>query len=279
MSVNIVNMLQLSFMQNALIVAIFLGILLPIIGLLIYMKRLVFLADTIGQISMAGVSFSVFIAPIIAQYFAINNNFIVIIMTVLAAIIIQFLMDRIKNYQDAGLIIVHAIAICMMMIFLSLSNDYQANLFTLLFGNINGVNNNDVLLIGFLSVIILLILAKTWKTNLMIIIDGENAKLVGINVTFYKYLLIILLSITISISIKVIGVLLVTTLLALPIISANNIAYNLKNTILYSIMFCLLSFIIGIICSYYIDLPTSSLIVLVGIVIYFGTIFIKHLKK
>lgn len=261
---NIVSMFSYNFMQFAMIVGLILGICLPIVGVIVYLRKIIFLSDTIGQISLTGASFGVFISSTVSNL-VVNNFWMIIIFTIIGAIFIQFLNDKIKSNQEISLLITHSIAISLVMIFLSLAKSYGANLFNILFGNINSISTQDVMIIASLSIIVISLLLVKWRTIILVFIDEVSAKLRGINVTFYKYFTTILISIMIALAVKVVGVLLVATMLALPIVSASLFSSNLKKVVLMAIVMAIISFEGGIMASYVFDLPASALIVFISL--------------
>lgn len=261
---NIVSMFSYNFIQFAMIVGLILGICLPIVGVIVYLRKIIFLSDTIGQISLTGASFGVFISSTVSNL-VVNNFWMIIIFTIIGAIFIQFLNDKIKGNQEISLLITHSIAISLVMIFLSLAKSYGANLFNILFGNINSISAQDVMIIASLSIIVISLLLVKWRTIILVFIDEVSAKLRGINVTFYKYFTTILISVMIALAVKVVGVLLVATMLALPIVSASLFGDNLKKVVLMAIVMAIISFEGGIMASYVFDLPASALIVFISL--------------
>lgn len=261
---NIVSMFSYNFMQFAMIVGLILAICLPIVGVIVYLRKIIFLSDTIGQISLTGASFGVFISSTVSNL-VVNNFWMIIIFTIIGAIFIQFLNDKIKGNQEISLLITHSIAISLVMIFLSLAKSYGANLFNILFGNINSISAQDVMIIASLSIIVISLLLAKWRTIILVFVDEVSAKLRGINVTFYKYFTTILISVMIALAVKVVGVLLVATMLALPIVSASLFSSNLKKVVLMSIVMAIISFEGGIMASYVFDLPASALIVFISL--------------
>lgn len=274
---NIVNMFSYNFMQFAMIVGLILGICLPIVGVIVYLRKIIFLSDTIGQISLTGASFGVFISSIVSNL-VVNNFWMIIIFTIIGAIFIQFLIDKIKVNQEISLLITHSIAISLVMIFLSLTKNYGANLFNILFGNINSISAQDVIIIACLSIIVISLLLVKWRTIILVFVDEVSAKLRGINVTFYKYFTTILISVMIALAVKVVGVLLVATMLALPIVSASLVSRNLKQVVLMAIVMAIISFEGGISASYLFDLPASALIVFISLLELFISSIIKIIR-
>lgn len=274
---NIVNMFSYNFMQFAMIVGLILGICLPIVGVIVYLRKIIFLSDTIGQISLTGASFGVFISSIVSNL-VVNNFWMIIIFTIIGAIFIQFLIDKIKVNQEISLLITHSIAISLVMIFLSLTKNYGANLFNILFGNINSISAQDVIIIACLSIMVISLLLVKWRAIILVFVDEVSAKLRGINVTFYKYFTTILISVMIALAVKVVGVLLVATMLALPIVSASLVSRNLKQVVLMAILMAIISFEGGIMASYLFDLPASALIVFISLLELFISSIIKIIR-
>lgn len=274
---NIVSMFSYNFMQFAMIVGLILGICLPIVGVIVYLRKIIFLSDTIGQISLTGASFGVLISSIVSNL-VVNNFWMIIIFTIIGAIFIQFLIDKIKVNQEISLLITHSIAISLVMIFLSLTKNYGANLFNILFGNINSISAQDVMIIACLSIMVISLLLVKWRTIILVFVDEVSAKLRGINVTFYKYFTTILISVMIALAVKVVGVLLVATMLALPIVSASLVSRNLKQVVLMSIVMAIISFEGGIMASYQFDLPASALIVFISLLELFISGIIKIIR-
>lgn len=278
MGANIVSeIFSYGFMQNAILVGLVLSIMLPVVGIIVYLRKIIFLSDTLGQVSLAGASFAVFLSTTLSL--SINNDIVIIIWTIIGAIFIQFLIDKIKDYQEVSLMITHSVSICLVMILLSQSGGYSSTIFSLLFGNIVGITSDYVVLIAVSSVIVLVILAILYRKILISILDQKQSHLRGINPTFYKYLTIVLISIIISLAIKVVGVMLVATMLCLPILVSNLISRSLKQTVIYSIIVCLISFIGGIIISFYYNISGSAIIVLIVLVLYLITSIYKFIQR
>lgn len=278
MNVNIVSeILSYGFMQNALIVGLVLSVILPVVGIIVYLRKIIFLSDTLGQVSLAGASFAVFLSTTLS--ININNDIVIILWTIIGAVFIQYLIDKIKNYQEVSLMITHSVAICLVMILLSQSGGYSSTIFSLLFGNIVGVTSDYVILITSVSVIVLCVLTILYKKILMTILDPQQSQLRGINPTLYKYLTIVLVSVIISLAIKVVGVMLVATMLSLPILVSNLISRSLKQTVILSMIVCLISFIGGIIISFYYNISGSAIIVLMALMLYLLTNIYKFIQR
>lgn len=261
------NILSYDFFQNALIVGMVIGVLLPIIGTIILLRRMTFIADSIGHINMAGIAFSIFLS----SFIPILGNFtwlITILWTIGAAVLIEFLREKYKNYKELSITIVYSLSIAMMMIFLSSSSGYNTSLFSLLFGNINGISNSEVVYITISTTLITIIALLFHKQFLLLALEEDYSKLYKVNVKLFKYLTMIIVAIGITIAIKAIGVLLVSSLMIIPLLSASNWGNNLKQTLVIGIIITEFSIISGLFMSYFLNTATSAIIVIISIVIY-----------
>lgn len=269
------NLLSYELFQNGLIVGIIIAVLLPIIGIVVLLRRMTFIADSFGHINMAGIALAILIASIFPNL-AGFTSLITIVWTILAAVLIEFLRDKYREYKELSITIVYSVSIALMMIFLSLSGGYNSSLFAVLFGNINGISRTDVVTIAISSLVIIVLVAFNYKSMLLLSLEEEYSKLYKVNVKRTKYLMMILIALTITIAIKAIGVLLVSSLIVIPLLAAGNVSRNLKQSLLAAIIFTELSMIIGIFSSYYLNLPTSAMIVIIAIVIYLITVKFKR---
>ncbi len=268
------NLLTYDLFQNSLIVGAVIGVLLPIIGVVVLLRRMTFIADSFGHINMAGIALAILISSVLPNL-AGFTSLITILWTIMAAILIEFLREKYTEYKELSITIVYSISIALMMIFLSLSGGYNSSLFAVLFGNINGINNQGVWTISICSIIIILIVILNYKKMLLLSLEEDYAKLYNVNVRRTKYLMMILIALSITIAIKAIGVLLVSSLIIIPLLAASNISSNLKHSILWGILFTEASILIGIFGSFYLNLPTSAIIVVISIIIYLITIIFK----
>lgn len=269
------NLLSYDLFQNSLIAGTAIALLLPFIGVVVLLRRMTFIADSFGHINMAGIAFAILITSIFPNL-AGFTTLITIVWTISAAVLIEFLRDKYTDYKELSITIVYSVSIALMMIFLSLSDGYNSSLFAVLFGNINGISKNEVYGIAIMSIILLIITLFNYKKMLLLSLEEEYSKLYNVNVQWTKYLMMILIALSITIAIKAIGVLLVSSLIVIPLLAGSNIATNLKQSLIWAIIFTEISMILGIFSSYFLNMPTSAMIVIISIIIYLVTIKFKR---
>ncbi len=263
----IANIVSYDFMKNALLAGSFIALLLPFIGIIIILRKQTFLADALGHINMSAIAFSIFITTTFSA-FTDYSTFLIIFWSVLGAVLIEYLRNKFTVNKEVSLIIVYSLSIALTMIFLNLSSGYNASFFNVLFGNINAISKSDINFILVGGVIVFITIGLTYKKILLLSLEEEYAKMYGFNLTFYRYLTIIIITLVISMAIKVIGVLLVSSLLIIPLLGAMRIGNNLKMTLIYSILITEFAVVGGIIIAFYLNISTSAIIVLLALLIY-----------
>ncbi len=268
------DLLSYDFIQNALISGLAIGILLPTIGIIVMLRRMTFIADSFGHINMAGIALALMLTSIF-PIFAHMQTLVTLAWTVASAVLIEYLRVRYADYKELSITIVYSSSIALMMIFLSLAGGYNSSLFSILFGNINGISNIDMYVIVISTIVILAIIGAKRKQILLLSLEEDYAKLYGVNTAYTKYLMMILLALAITIAIKAIGVLLVSSLIVIPILAASNWAKTLRQTLVFAILITEGAICVGIFSSFYLNLPTSSLIVIIAIIIYALSSFSK----
>lgn len=267
MDASIVNVLSYGFMQNALIAGFIIGILLPLIGVIILSRRMVFLADSLGHINMSGIA----LAGLLGSMFSvlIPYSFIIaLVWTILGAILIEYVRDKYSEYKEVSITIVYTLSVALTMIFLNLSTGMSSGIFNILFGNINAISQTEVKVMFMIAIIVLIAFKFLYSKLMLLSLEEEYLHLYGINPKLYRYLSMVVITLVISMAIKVVGVLLVSSLLLIPLLSGSRVAKTLKQTFIYTIIFTEISIISGIIIAYYINLSTSAIIVLISLLIY-----------
>jgi zinc transport system permease protein len=149
-----------------------------------------------------------------------------------------------------------------------LANGFNANLFSYLFGSITTVTESDLWLTLGLGVLTLSTVIFLYKRLLFASFDEESAKVSGISVGFINTILIILTAITVSLSMRVVGILLIGALMVIPVITGMQLSRSFMQGIYYSLGFALVAVVVGLYLSYYLNLPAGGAIVLLSLGIF-----------
>ena len=261
------DFLTYPFIQRALIASIMVGILCPFVGNFVVLRRMSFFSDAISHSAFAGIA--------VGALLGIDLSLSSIAVAILIAILIAFLSEKTTLSHDTVIGVAFSGAIATGMLIIGMLKGYRADLFAFLFGDILAITSTDLLLLFIIGVITITILVTFLKPFLQITFNRDLARVEGINVRLFEYLLFFIIAVVITVSLKIIGMILVTSLLIVPAAAAKNLASSMKNLFVLSCTFGLISGITGLIGSVYLNTSSGPTIVLVSIGIFFLTLLKK----
>ncbi len=261
-----VDLFQQEFMLRALIAGLLLGILAPLMGSIVVIRRLSFIADTLGHFSLVGVSVSLFLASVGVSTFFERPLYLGIIFSIVGGLLIELFRRYYKNYKEISMPIVMSLGAAVSAIFFSLSKR-TGSLYTYIFGSILTINNYYVILIAITLLVVTLFFVLFGKQIVSVSFDESSAKFQGINLGLFQLVFIITLSVAVSVLLEAAGVLLVSSMMIIPVAAAMKIGWSYKSTQVIGILFSELSVILGLWGAYSLRIPSGATIVSVNIII------------
>jgi len=266
-------MLQLfeyGFIQNAFLAALLMSVTCGIIGTYIVSRRMVFISGGITHASFGGVG--------IGYFFGFPPLAGAALFAVLAALTTENLTRRKVMRNDSIIAIMWSLGMALGIIFVYLTPGYAPNLMSFLFGSIITVSKTDLWLMLILAIVVSIFFTILFKPILFIAFDEQFAKTRGIPVMLLNYLLIILVALTIVLSIRIAGIILVLSVLTIPQNIANLFTNRFGRIMIGSIILGFIASIMGLVISYYLDLPSGATIIFSLVVMYIAARFIKVVK-
>jgi zinc transport system permease protein len=251
-----IEALQFSFIQHALIAGVLVSLAAGIIGSLIVVNRMVFLAGGIAHTSYGGIGLAVYLGlPIFlgASLFAVG-----------AALLIAALTLRNRARIDTFIGLIWAVGMAIGVIFVDLTPGYNVDLMSYLFGSILAVSSQDLYFMAALVAVILFVVIFWYRQILAVSYDSEYAQLRGINTRFFYTLILVLSALTVVIAIKVVGLILVIALLTIPVYIAEKLSSSLISMMFLSGAIATLFTLTGLWLSYTFDLTSGASIILVS---------------
>lgn len=247
------ELLEYKFIVNSLLAGILASISCGIIGTYIVTRRMVFLSGGITHSSFGGIG--------IGYYMGLNPIITAAIFGVLSALGIEFISKRSNIREDSVIGILWSFGMAVGIMFVFLTPGYAPNLMSYLFGSILTVSELDIILMAALSLILVLVFVIFYRIIVFVSYDQEFAKTHKIAVSLINYVLIGLVALTIVLNIKVVGIILVISLLTIPQSIANLFTKNFKNIIIGSIVIGLVGAFLGLVISYEINIPSGASII------------------
>src|SRR3989338_9637509 len=248
---------EYSFMVRAFAAGAVIGILAPLIGSFLVARRYSLIADSLSHVSLAGVAIGL-LTGIYPVYTAIAAS-------VVAAIIIERLRASKRVSGDSALAIFLSAGLAVAITLLGLAGGFTVDLFSYLFGSITTVREADVWTIGTLGIIVGGAIVLLYKELVFVSFDEEVAQVSGIPAKALNTVLVILTAVTVALSMRIVGALLVGALMVIPVVAAMQIAKSFKTTIWYAVAIGLISVISGLFAAYYLDIPAGGAIVLASL--------------
>jgi zinc transport system permease protein len=249
-------MLESEFMRLAFGAGAVVGVLAPAVGFFLVQRRQSLVGDGIGHVAFAGVAAGILldVSPILTALVA----------AVLGGLAIELLRARGGTAGDQALALVFYTGIAAGVVLVSAAGSLNVDLFQYLFGSILTVTRTDLALIAGLGAAGLVTLGLLYRPLAGIVVDEEGARVAGVPIGALNVTVAALAAVTVAVSMRVVGILLVAALMVLPVSAAGRIAWSMRSTFVLSTVIGLASVLVGLTISYYADLPPGGTIVLVA---------------
>ena len=260
----VIEALSYGFVQKALIAGIAVSLICSFMGTFLVLRRYSLFGDGISHVAFGGVSVGLFLG-----IFPLWTAFIV---SIFGGIGLQKLRQSTKISGDAAVAVVLVSGLAVGVILVSSSGGFSVDLFSFLFGSILLISNEDTMMILAISAGIIATLATMQKQFLHLTFNEEQAKIAGLPVTLLNYVFVILASITVVTSMRLVGILLISALIVIPNITAMMFGKGFKKTVGISMSISVVSVVSGILLSYYYNIAPSGTIVVIAVSILIGVL-------
>ncbi|MBI2453264.1 metal ABC transporter permease [Candidatus Peregrinibacteria bacterium] len=258
---------QYDFMIRAFIAGIAIAIVAPLIGTFLVVRRYSLIADTLAHVALLGV--------VTGFFLKLQPLF----MALLTSIASSFGMEKLRHNKrlsgDSVLALFLSGSLAITSVLISAVHGFSVNLFSFLFGSISTVSSTDLYFIGGLVLLSLFFVVGFFKELFLVSVDDEIARASGIKTNFFNFLLIMLAALTVSLSIKIVGALLIGALMVIPVLAAIQFRRGFSQTIFIAILVSLFSVMSGLFLSYYLGWASGGTIVIIALIIFLFSLFLN----
>lgn len=268
---NILELLDYTFFRNAIVGSLFASIACGIIGTYVVSRRLVFISGGITHASFGGLG--------IGFFFSLSPIISAMVFAVLSAFGIQWLSQKQGVREDSAIAVFWSLGMAIGIVLTFLSPGYAPNLSEYLFGNILTITQTDIISLAVLSILILLFFTLFFHNIVSVSFDTEFAKTRRIHTQFIEYTMMLFIAVTIVLSIRLVGIVLLMSLITVPQMTANLFTVNYSKIISLSVLFSFFGCIAGLFLSYYLNVPSGAFIIFVLILMFFIAKGIKSLQS
>ncbi|BCU80240.1 zinc ABC transporter permease [Polycladomyces abyssicola] len=272
-------MWQYEFMRHALLAGVIVGLISPLVGVFLVVRRLSLIADALSHVTLSGVAAGLLLQREISWLQSFNPLYMGTAFSVAGALFVEQLRRLYRSYQELAIPIILSGGIGLGVVLISAGEGFNVNVMGYLFGSIIAVNDNDVKWVVVVGIIVALTIALLYKELFALSFDEESAYLSGIPRRGINLVFILLVALVITASVRVVGILLVSALMTLPVAASLQLAQSFRQTVMLSVLFAETSVISGLICSFYFDLAPGGTIVLIAVGWLLLTILLKRLQQ
>jgi zinc transport system permease protein len=269
---------QYSFLQHAFLSGILIGFVAPFIGVFLVVRRQSLIADALSHITLSGVAAGLLLSQRFSIFAEWNPIYFGTAFSVAGAFIMDKLRQAYRFYQELAIPIILSAGIGLGVVLISLAKGFNVDLFGYLFGSLLSVTESDLIRVAIISLIVYTVVFLFYKELLFLSFDEEGARLSGVSRSLVNLIFSILVALVISVSMQVVGILLVSALITLPVATALQLARSFRQTFIYSVLFGELAVVTGLIIAYQFNLASGGTIVLVAVALLLLVLIVKRVK-
>ncbi|WP_102691339.1 metal ABC transporter permease [Rummeliibacillus pycnus] len=261
------SILHYDFLQNAFLSGIIIGVIAPLLGVFIVVRRLSLIADALSHVTLAGIAGSLYLSQSVAAFATLNPIYLGILSAVGGSVLIERLRRLYKHFEELAIPIIMSAGLGLSAIFISLAQGFSTDLFSYLFGSVSAVSRQDLWIVLGIAILVIAFTNLFYKELFVLSFDEEYAKASGLPAKTVHLLFMVVTALVIAASMRIVGILLVSSLITLPVAASIRIAKGFKQTIFFAILFGELAVIIGLMTAFYLNLAPGGTIVVTSILI------------
>lgn len=262
-----IQVLSYPFMSRAIIVGILVSLCASLLGVILVLKRYSLIGHGLSDIGFASLS--------LAMAVGVSPVVVATPVVIIASFIIMYVSQNKKINGDVAIGIFSTSALSFGVIITSLSKGFNMDVYSYMFGSILAMSKIDVMMSIILSIIVLSIFIIFYNRLFLITADEDFARAVGLNITFYQFLISFLTALTVVIGMRMMGTLLISSLIIFPAFIAKKFVRSFKYLVILSAVISIFCFIFGMLISFVFNLPTGAGIVLINVITLFFSFIIN----
>ena len=263
--------LSYSFMQRAIIVGVFIALSSALLGIFLVLKKYSMIGDGLAHVSFATVAIALFLGT--------SPLLISIPIVILSSIFIMQLNEKAGLHGDAAIGLVSSFSVALGVLISSVAGGFNIDLFSYLFGSILAIKDSDMYLSIVLAGFVIALVVFFYNDLFAVTHDEEFASVIGIRTKLMNYLIATLASITIVLGIRVVGTMLISSMIVFPTVTALQVSRSFKSTIVISALISVAAVIIGVLTSYVLNFPSGATIVMVNAFVFIVFFALKPILR
>ncbi|GAF12001.1 LOW QUALITY PROTEIN: zinc ABC transporter, inner membrane permease protein ZnuB [Bacillus sp. JCM 19045] len=258
--------LTYDFLQYALFTGVMIGLIAPLLGVFLVVRRMSLIADALSHITLSGIAFSLLLGSYIFMQ-GVNPLYMGMAFSVSGSLFMEKLRQVYVHYKEIAIPIIMSAGIGLGVVFISMANGFNNDLLNYLLDQLLLVNQSDFITIAIITVVVLFVLFFFYKELFFLSFDEEQARVSGINRKLVHVVFMVMVALVIAASMRVVGILLVSALMTLPVASAMRFAKGFKQLFLYAVIFGEVAVIGGLMIAFQLSLAPGGVIVVLSVIL------------
>lgn len=259
--------LQFEFLRNAVYSGLLVGLIAPLLGLFIVVRRLALIADALSHVALAGIAGSLYLSQQVVLFATLNPVYLGIGSAVGGSLLIERLRKTYKDFEELAIPIILSAGIGFGAIFISLAKGFSTDLVGYLFGSVSAVGRQDLWVVVGITVIVVTFVALFYKEMFTLSFDKEYSEAAGVSGKWIQPLFMVVTALVIGASMRIVGILLVSSLMTIPVAAAIQLAKSFKGALVLSIVFGEIAVVVGLVTAFNLDIAPGGTIVVCSIII------------
>ncbi|WP_089965356.1 metal ABC transporter permease [Lihuaxuella thermophila] len=265
------------WMQNALYAGVIVGLISPLVGVYLVVRRLSLIAEALSHVTLSGVAAGLLLQKELPLFQAVNPLYTGMAFAVIGSMFVERIRRLYRSYQELAIPIILSGGIGLGVVLISAGDGFNVDIAGYLFGSILTVGKEELTAILMIGALVLLFFFSFYKEMFALSFDEENAVITGIPRRVVNFLFILIVALVISAAIRVVGILLVSALMTIPVAASLQFTASFRQTIVWSVLFSELAVLSGLFAAYYLNWASGGTIVLVSIAILLLVLLIKRI--
>ena len=269
--------LQYGFMHRAILVALCIGVMAPLIGTFLVHRQLALIGDALAHTAFAGVAIGLFLNAVIDL--GVTPYLTAVVVAMLSALLIELISETTDAYNDVSMAIVLSTGFALGTTLISLNaGGLTVSVNQYLFGNLSTVTSQSAAILLVLFVVIVAVVAVTRNQLLYVTFDETAAEVSGLSVSWYNRITVMLTAMVVVGAMQIMGVILVAAMLVVPVAGAAQVSRSFTESLFVSVILAELAVLLGIGISFYVGATAGGVVVLVAVAIYASAVVVGKLQ-
>ncbi|WP_091741454.1 metal ABC transporter permease [Marininema mesophilum] len=269
-------LLHYEFMQRALVAGVIIGFISPIVGVFLVVRRLSLIADALSHVTLSGVAAGLLLQKYVSAFAMISPLYVGMVFSMVASVFVEQLRRLYHSYQELAIPVILSGGIGLGVVLISAADGFNVDVAGYLFGSILAVGKSEILAIVGAGLLVLGIVVLFYKELFALSFDEESAVYAGIPRHGINLAFSLAVALVITASIRVVGILLVSGLITLPVAASLQLANSFRQAFIYAVIFAQVSVLAGLVAAFYLDWASGGTIVLVAV---FNLLCVMGIKR